>query len=81
MVETLRRRHVVHHDDPVRAPVVRARNGPEALLPRGVPYLQLDGFAVDFYGAETEVDADCGDVGFGEGVVGEAEEEAGFTYA
>ena len=38
---------VVDHDDAMRAPVVGAADGAEPLLPRRVPYLQLDALAVE----------------------------------
>lgn len=30
---------IIHHDDPVSPSVICASDGPEALLPRSVPYL------------------------------------------
>lgn len=41
---------------------LRRRDGPEPLLPRGVPYLQLDPLAINVDRADFEVDADGGDV-------------------
>jgi hypothetical protein len=43
--------------------------------------LQLDRLALELYRANLEVDADGRDVGFGVGVVGEAEEQAGLAHA
>lgn len=40
---------VVNDDDAVGAPVVRAANRAEALLPRRIPYLQLNALAVKLY--------------------------------
>jgi len=44
-------RHIVHHDDTVRTAVVGRGNGSEALLTSGIPNLELDGFLVQFDGA------------------------------
>ena len=46
-----------------------------------IPDLEFDAFPVDFDVFDFEVDADGGDEGGGEGVVGVAEEEAGFADA
>eukprot|EP00967_Tisochrysis_lutea_P144601 scaffold270211_cov28-Tisochrysis_lutea.AAC.1 len=46
VVERFPVRDVVNHDDTVSAPVIRATNGAEALLPRSIPYLQLDALAI-----------------------------------
>ncbi len=56
-------------------------DGPEPLLPGRVPDLQLDGLAVQLDGSDLEVDADGGDVGFGVGVVGEPQQQAGLAHA
>ena len=73
--------HVVHEQDPHRTPVVRRRDGPEPLLPRSVPYLQLDPLAVELDGPDLEVDADGGDERRRERVFAEAQQAAGLAYA
>lgn len=73
--------HVVHQEDALCSPKVAGGDGSKPFLPRGIPDLKLDAFAVDFDVFDFEVDADGGDEGGGEGVVGVAEEEAGFTDA
>ena len=72
---------VVDDDDAVGSAVVGRGNGAEALLPRGVPNLELDGLAVELDGADLEVDPDGGDVRLGVGVVGKSEEEARLSDA
>eukprot|EP01043_Picozoa_sp_COSAG02_P048413 COSAG02_NODE_4753_length_5022_cov_6.019907_1_plen_219_part_00 len=46
VVERIRICYVVNNDDTVRSAVVAAGDCPEALLSSGVPYLQLDGLAI-----------------------------------
>ena len=46
MLESLAVSSVIDNDDAMRAPVVAAGDGAEALLPGSVPDLQLDGFAI-----------------------------------
>lgn len=41
-------RDIVHHDDAVRASVVRAGDRPEPLLTRSIPYLKLHSLTVYF---------------------------------
>uniref|UniRef100_A0A6B2LLP1 Uncharacterized protein n=1 Tax=Arcella intermedia TaxID=1963864 RepID=A0A6B2LLP1_9EUKA len=67
-------RHVVDHNDPMRAPVVARGDRPEPLLPRSVPDLQLHGRAPEVERPDLEVDADGADEGLCEGVVCESEE-------
>jgi len=76
MLERLRVGGVVHDDDAVRAAVVGAGDGAEALLTSRVPDLQLDGLAIELDRPNLEVDADRADVALGVGVVGEAQEQA-----
>lgn len=52
--------------------VVGCCDGPETLLARGIPYLQLHALAVELDGANLEVDADGGDEGRRERVLTEA---------
>jgi hypothetical protein len=75
-VEALLICHVVHQQDSHSSSVVCGGDGAEALLPCGVPYLQLHALAVEFDGADLEVDADCGDEGGSEGVFTEAQQTA-----
>mmetsp|Transcript_20604 Transcript_20604/g.53250 ORF Transcript_20604/g.53250 Transcript_20604/m.53250 type:complete len:238 (+) Transcript_20604:150-863(+) len=66
--------YVVDNDDAVRPAVVCTADRAEALLPRRVPDLQLDGLAIELNRADLEVDADCADVRVHPCVVGEAEQ-------
>lgn len=50
---------VVDHERPGSAAVVGAGDGPEALLPRRVPDLQLDLLAAHFDDPRAELHADC----------------------
>ena len=60
----------------MRSPVVAAGDGAEALLPCGVPNLQLDRLSVQVDGADFEIDADCGYVGFRVCIVRKAQQQA-----
>jgi len=73
--------HVVDEQDALRAAEVGGGDRAESLLTRRVPDLELNSLAVDSYVLDLEVDADGGDEGGGEGVVGVTEEEASFTDA
>lgn len=53
----------------------------KALLTRRVPDLQFDLLSSQLDGFDFEVDADGGDEGVVEGIVGEAEENAGLAHA
>ena len=89
MQDTQRRRtveapficNVVDQQNAHSASVVGRGDGPETLLPGGIPYLQLHALAVELDGSDLEVDADCGDEGGGEGVFAEAQQAAGLAYA
>ena len=61
--------HIVHDDDAVRAAVVGAADGAEALLASCVPNLQLDRFLIQLDRADLEIDADRRDVAVGPFVV------------
>jgi hypothetical protein len=74
-------RDIVHEQNAHGAPVVCRRNGPEALLARGIPYLQLHALAVELNGADLEVDADGGDERGRERVFAEAQQAARLAYA
>ena len=65
----------------MRSSIVSRSNCSKSFLTRCVPDLQFYFFAIVFYCSYFEVDADGVDVGGGEGVVGEAEEEGGFADA
>lgn len=77
-VKALLIRNIINQQNAHRSSIVSGRNRPEAFLASGIPYLQLHPLAVELYGPDLEVDADCGDEGGGEGVFAEAEEAAGF---
>lgn len=49
---------VIHHEGPGGAPVVRAGDGPEALLARRVPDLQLHLLAMDLHDPGAKLHAD-----------------------
>jgi len=72
---------VVDQEDALRAAEVRGGDGAEALLARRVPDLQLDALAVQLDRLDLEVDADGGDEGGLEGVVGVAQEQAALADA
>jgi hypothetical protein len=74
-------RDIVHKQNAHGAPVVCRRNGAEALLAGGVPYLQLHALAVELNGADLEVDADGGDERGRERVFAEAQQAARLAYA
>ena len=72
--ETLTVGDVVGDDDTVGTLVVAARDGLEALLPGGVPDLQLYGLAVHFDSPDLEVDSNGGHEVVCEHVVSESQE-------
>ena len=74
-------RNIIHQQYAHRASVVRRRDCPEALLPGGVPYLQLDALAVQLDRPDLEVDAYGRDERGGEGVFAEAEQAARLANA
>lgn len=80
-VEALLICHIIHQQNTHGASVVSGRDGAEALLAGGVPYLQLDALAVELDRADLEVDADGGDEGWGEGVLAEPQQTAGLAHA
>jgi hypothetical protein len=65
-------RNIVHQQNAHSTPVIRRRDGPEALLARSVPYLQLHALAVELNGADLEVDANRRDERGCEGVFAES---------
>jgi hypothetical protein len=73
--------HIVDEQNAHGAPVIRRRDGPEALLARSVPYLELHALAVELDGADLEVDADGRDEGRRERVFAEPQQAARFAYA
>ena len=79
--ETLAVRDVVGDDDAVRALVVAAGDGLEALLAGRVPDLQLDRLAVDLDRADLEVDADGRHEVVCEHVVRESQQQRGLADA
>eukprot|EP00429_Kryptoperidinium_foliaceum_P114298 CAMPEP_0176317086 /NCGR_PEP_ID=MMETSP0121_2-20121125/69064_1 /TAXON_ID=160619 /ORGANISM="Kryptoperidinium foliaceum, Strain CCMP 1326" /LENGTH=264 /DNA_ID=CAMNT_0017659311 /DNA_START=231 /DNA_END=1022 /DNA_ORIENTATION=- len=81
VLERLPVRHVVDDDDALRAAVVAAGDGAEALLPSCVPDLQPAHLAVEVQRANLEVHADGAHVLLGVRAVGESEEEAGLPDA
>jgi hypothetical protein len=74
-------RHVVHHHDALRAPVVAARDGAEALLPRCVPHLQLHKLAIDTDRAVEVVDADSAQVDLLVLILRQAQQQARLAHA
>ena len=73
-------RNIINQQDSHRPPVIRRRDGAEALLPCCVPYLQLHALAVQLDRPDLEVDADGCDEGGCEGVFAEAQQAAGFAH-
>ena len=67
---------VVDQQNAHSASVVGRGDGPETLLPGGIPYLQLHALAVELDGADFEVDADGGDERGRERVLTEAQQTA-----
>ena len=61
-------------------PVVSGGDGAEPFLTRRIPNLQLDLLPVQFDGSDFEVDADGGNEGGVEGVLGEPEQDAGLSH-
>ena len=61
--------------------VVSAGDGPESLLARGVPNLQLAHLSLDLVHLEAEIDADGGQVVVDEVVVAVPDEEGGLADA
>lgn len=80
-IKALLIRNIIHQQNPHRTPVVSRRDGPEALLARGIPDLQLHALIANLHRPYLEVNADGRDEGRGEGVLAEAEEAAGFPDA
>ena len=70
---------VVNDDDTVSTAVVRGGNCAETLLSGGIPNLELDGLPVELNGTDLKVDSNGRDVRFSVGIVGESEEETGFS--
>mmetsp|Transcript_20605 Transcript_20605/g.53255 ORF Transcript_20605/g.53255 Transcript_20605/m.53255 type:complete len:308 (+) Transcript_20605:259-1182(+) len=81
VLERLRVGDVIHDDDAVRAAVIAARDRAEALLPRRIPDLQLDGLAIELNRANFEVHADRADVRLRVRVVSEAQQQARLAHA
>lgn len=71
---------IIRNDNAHSAFIVGLSDGLVALLPCGVPDLQLYLLAVYFDGFDFEVYADCGEMGSGEGVVRKAQQKAGLAY-
>jgi hypothetical protein len=65
-------RHVIDQQYAHGTPVIRRRDGPEALLAGRVPDLQLHALAVELNGPDLEVDANRGDEGRRERVFAKA---------
>ena len=75
-IETPLIRDIINQQNAHRTPIVSRGDGPESLLPRRVPYLQLHSLAVEFDGADLEIYAYGGDERGSEAVFTEAEETA-----
>ena len=72
--------NVVYEDDSLGSAEVGGGDGAESFLACGIPDLEFDPFVIDFNVFDFEVDSDCGDEGWGEGVVCVPEEETGLSY-
>lgn len=66
--------HIIDEEDAHGTPIVGIGDGAEALLSRRIPNLQLDALALQFHGANLEVNANGGDETGCEGVVAEAQQ-------
>jgi len=73
-------RHVVHEQDALSSAEVRGGDGAETLLPRGIPDLQLDSFAIDLHILDLEVNTDGGNESGGEGVISVTKQQARFAH-
>ena len=51
-------RYIIHQKRTNSTPVIRPRNGPEILLPRSIPYLQLNGLILHRNGLGPELNSD-----------------------
>lgn len=71
---------VVHHDDAVRAPVVRRRYRTEALLAGRVPNLQFDCFAIQVNGPNFKIYTDCADIAFRVCIVSKSQQKARLSH-
>ena len=72
---------VVHQQNTHGATIVGGGDGAEPLLACRVPNLQLATLVVDFDSANLEVNADGGDEGSVERVVGKTEQQAALAHA
>jgi hypothetical protein len=72
---------VEDEEDALAAAVVGAGDGPEPLLPRSVPDLELDVLAINLDGLEAEVHPDGCQVVLGELVLDEAHQDGGLAHA
>lgn len=69
-------RDIINKQDTHGASVVSGGDGAETLLAGGIPDLEFNALAVEFDGADFEVDSDGGDEGRGEGVLAETQQTA-----
>ena len=76
ILERILVRDVVHEQYSHRAAVVSCGDGPEALLPRRVPDLQLDALAFDFNGFDLEIDPNRRNERSCEAVIAEPKQQA-----
>eukprot|EP00421_Protoceratium_reticulatum_P000299 CAMPEP_0168370694 /NCGR_PEP_ID=MMETSP0228-20121227/7393_1 /TAXON_ID=133427 /ORGANISM="Protoceratium reticulatum, Strain CCCM 535 (=CCMP 1889)" /LENGTH=213 /DNA_ID=CAMNT_0008383569 /DNA_START=16 /DNA_END=656 /DNA_ORIENTATION=- len=76
LVKRLAVAYVIHQHDAIRTAVVGAGDGAEALLPSGVPDLELDVLLVHGNGLEAEVHTNRSDVAVSERIVRKTQEEA-----
>lgn len=81
VLEALLVGEVEHHEDGLAAPVVGARDGPEAFLACSIPDLELYVFGIYGGGFEAEVDADGGEVVLLELVLCESDEYGGLAHS
>lgn len=73
--------NIIHKQNTLRTPKITSGNSPKPFLSGSIPNLQFDPFTIHFNILDLKVDADGGDEGGGEGIVGVSEEEAGFAHA
>ena len=81
MIKSVPPSNIVNQKRPSRPPIITPSNTPKALLPRRVPYLQLNRAAVDRDHAGTELHPYSQIMDRLKTLVGELEEEAGLADA
>lgn len=66
---------IVDYNYSVRASVIRGCYRSKPFLACSVPYLELDGFAIEFKSANFKINTDCADVALGVRVICKSKEQ------